>query len=211
MSAPAITVCLGIDQAARSGWGIARPGAVTALLAHGVAHNHEERKAVIALALRHAGCEPRQLLVMFEDHGKFPVNYRARFDPRTGKGPERDPVEVATALGEARGLWKAVLLDVGHPESLRDAIPPWVWRKRVLGTARGTTDQLKHLACTWATMLLGEPIDDGDEAEGIAITTFAAVDGVARLAQRRAQQRADYRSRRDQKRQLELGAKEELR
>lgn len=208
MIAPAITAVLGVDQAERSGWGIAQPahGLAHTFLAHGVARNDEELKAVVALALRHAGGEPRQLLVMFEDHSKFPFNYRAGFDPRTGEGPKRDPLKVGIGLGRALGHWEFALNDLGHPATLRDAVEPRVWRRRVLGTAKGTADQLKHLAATWATMRLGEPIFDADEAEGVCITAFAALDGVARLAQRRAAQRTSYREWRDRERQLGLGA-----
>lgn len=212
MIPPAITAVLGIDQAERSGWGIAQPahGLAHTFLAHGVARNHAERKAVVQRALECAGGDIRQLLVCFEDHSGMPIDRLTRHDrttPRQSRfgAPERTTASIL-GQGAAKGRWEALLDDLGHPATLRDAVEPRVWRRRVLGTAKGTADQLKHLAATWATMRLGEPIFDADEAEGVCITAFAALDGVARLAQRRAAQRTSYRERRDRERQLELDA-----
>jgi hypothetical protein len=210
MTPPPITACLGLDQAARTGWGLGalRSGLSPTFVRHGVAKTHVERKAVVELALAYAGGDPRQLLVMFEDHAGMPLSRLTRYDRhsrRQGRAgaPERSTASIL-GQGAARGRWEAVLDEASHPERLRDEVEPRTWRARVLGTTRGDTAQLKHLACTWATQRLCEAIEDADEAEGVCICAFAMYDGVARLAQRRQRVRVQARGRREEKRQLEL-------
>lgn len=213
MKAVAITAVLGLDQAARSGWGIALVGQSTHLLAHGVATTHAERKAVAELAVRHAGVAA-QLLVMREDHAGMPLSRLTRDDRDTRRSgrlgrPERSTASIL-GQGAAWGRWEAVLDELGHPERLRLSVEPRTWRARVLGTARGDTEACKKLAVRWASAQLGKPIEDADEAEGIALTVFAAVDGVALLEQRRLKQRLYARGKREERRQLELGGVREV-
>lgn len=210
MSSPPITACLGLDQASRTGWGLGalREGLPPTFVRHGVARTHAERKAVVELALSYAGGDPRQLLVMFESHAGMSLTRLTRYDrfsKRQGRAgaPERSTASIL-GQGAARGRWEELLDMLGHPERLRDEVEPRTWRARVLGTTRGDTDTLKHLACTWATQLLGEAIEDPDEAEGICLCAFAVHDGIARLEQRRQKSRVEARGRREQKKQLEL-------
>jgi hypothetical protein len=210
MSVPApITATLGIDQAARSGWGIARIGDALSRIQHGVARTHVERRAVVQLALELAGGDPRQLLVMFESHAGMPLTRLTRHDRATARqgrlgAPERSTASIL-GQGAAKGRWDELLDMLGHPERLRDDVEPRTWRARVLGTARGDTETLKHLARTWASTTLGEAIEDPDEAEGVAICAFAVHDGVARLEARRRDARLYARGRREEQKQLELG------
>lgn len=209
MNPPPITACLGLDQAARTGWGIGRleAGRPT-ILHHGVATNCVQRQEVVRLAIELAGEDPRRLLVCFEDHGKMPVTRLTRYDRdsrRQGRSgaPERSTASIL-GQGAAKGRWDELLDMAGHPERLRDEVEPRTWRARVLGTTRGDTEQLKHLARTWATAYLGEPIEDADEAEGCGICAFAMLDGIARLEARRHKARLYARGRRNERRQLEL-------
>lgn len=213
---PAITAVLGLDQASRTGWAIGalREGLSPTLVRHGVAKTHAERKAVVELALEYAGGDPRQLLVMFEQHDHMSLDRLTAKDHRTKRHGqhfvERGPKQIH-GMGKAYGRWEERLNDVEHPERLRDEVEPRVWRQRVLGTSRGSTDQLKHLACTWATQRLCTPIEDPDEAEGVCICAYALIDGIARLEQRRIAARIQARGRRQEKRQLDLLGKEAAR
>ena len=98
---------------------------------------------------------------------------------------------------------------LGHPERLRDAVEPRTWRARVLGPTRGDTDQLKHLACTWATAALGQVVDDPDEAR--------VAQSAPSLARRHPRISSDAcsgiqaRGKREEKRQLDLLGKEAAR
>ena len=208
MKPPPITACLGLDQASRSGWGIGRlEGGRPTVLHHGVATNHVERRGVVELALRVAG-DPRQLLVMFEDHSAMPLSRLTRYDRQSRRQGRQGAPERSTASilgqGAAKGRWDELLDMLGHPDRLRDEVEPRTWRARVLGTTRGDTEALKALAKTWASSYLGERIDDPDEAEGCGVCAFALLDGVARLEARRQKARLYARGRREERRQLEL-------
>ena len=220
MNPPPITACLGLDQAAHSGWAIGVLSPKPAVVAHGVAQDVDERQRVVELALALAGGTdawgrfapaPRQLLVMFEQHDHMALDRLTRNDRRTKRqGPhfvERGPKQIH-GMGKAYGRWDEQLDMLGHPERLRDQVEPRTWRARVLGTTRGDTEQLKALAKAWATSYLGEPVDDADEAEGIAICAFCLFDGIARLEGRRRLARLQARARRDEQKQLELGGVE---
>lgn len=202
-----ILATLGLDQAARTGWGIGamRDGLPPTVVRHGVARTADERRAVVELALEYAGGDPRQLLVMFERHDHISLDYRTAKDHRTKRERfvERGPKQIH-GMGKAYGRWEERLNDVKHPERLRDEVGPETWRKRVLGTSRGSGEHLKHLARLWVAQSLRKQVDDPDECEGICITTFALVDGIARLEQRRIAARIDARGRRQQQRQLDL-------
>lgn len=208
MNPPPITACLGLDQAAHSGWAIGVLSPKPTVVAHGVAQSHAERRAVVELALQHAS-DPRQLLVMFECHSAMPLSRLTRHDRQSRRqgrpgAPERSTASIL-GQGAARGRWDEQLDMLGHPERLRDQVEPRTWRARVLGTTRGDTEALKALAKAWASSYVGEPIDDVDEAEGIGICAFCLFDGVARLEGRRRVARLQARARRDEQKQLELG------
>lgn len=205
-----IQAVLGLDQAARTGWAIGalRDGLPPTVVRHGVAKTHAERKAVVELALEYAGGDPRQLLVMYESHAGMPLTRLTRHDRQSARqgragAPERSTASIL-GQGAAKGRWDELLDMLEHPERLRDQVEPRTWRARVLGPTRAGTEQLKHLACTWATAALGQVVDDPDEAEGCGICAFAMRDGIARLEQRRTQARVQARGKREEKRQLSL-------
>jgi hypothetical protein len=196
---PPITTCLGIDQGSRTGWAIGRVEPKPAVVAHGVATNHVERRLAVERALAIAG-DPRQLLVMFEDHSAMPLSRLTRHDRATARqgragAPERSTASIL-GQGAARGRWDELLDMLGHPERLRDEVEPRTWRARVLGTTRGDTEQLKALAMRWASAWAGA---------GIAICAFSMFDGIARLDARRRTARLYARGKREERRQLELG------
>lgn len=218
MSAPSIAVVLGLDQAARTGWGIALVGAgAPRLIAHGVVRSDlqdgakvfADHQAIGQQALELAG-SAESLLVMGEDHGGMSLLRLTTADPdsrRSGRPgrPERSADSVL-GQGAAWGYWKAALDALAHPRRLRLQVEPRKWRDRVLSPCRGADSaQLKHLACTWATAYVGEPIEDADQAEGIAITVFAAFEGVGMLEGKRLKRRLYARGKREERRQLELG------
>lgn len=198
-------IALGIDQAARSGWGIAVGRNV---VRSGVATTHAERKAVVELAREMAGGDMRQVLVMFEDHSGMPLNRLTRDDrntPRKGRqaAPQRNTGTVL-GMGESRGWWVTLLDDVGHPRALRDKVEPRVWRAK-MGIRGSDTDDLKREACAWATRHMLREVTDIDEGDGVCIAAFAGIDGIQRNEKRKADARTDARDKRGVKKQLELG------
>jgi hypothetical protein len=204
-------IALGIDQAARSGWGI---GVERQVVHSGVASTHAERKAVVGLARDLVGGDMRQLLVMFECHSRMPIGRLTRADrntPRQGRqgAPERNTATIL-GMGAARGRWEAVLDELGHPKSLRDEVEPRVWRAK-LGIAGRDTEALKQAACRWASAHCGRVITDIDEGDGSCITAFASIDGIARNEARKAAQRTDARGKRNERRQLDLDVSTPLR
>ena len=199
------TVSLGLDQARRTGWGL---GLSRRVVESGVASSHEERLAVCERARELADGDMRRVFVLFECHAGMPLTRLTRMDGatrRTGRhgAPERSTASIL-GLGAARGRWEELLDMLGHPEALRDDVEPRTWRARVLGVTTGGSAHLKQVACEWASAHLGREVTDPDEAEGACITAFAAVDGLARLVQRRARHRLYARGRREERRQLEL-------
>lgn len=203
-------IALGIDQAARSGWGISVGRSV---VRSGVASTHAERKAVVELARELAGGDLKQVLVMFEDHSGMPLGrltHADRTTPRKGRqaAPQRNTATIL-GMGAARGRWEAVLDDVGHPKSLRDDVEPRVWRAK-LGVQGKDSDALKLAACRWATAHMLKEITDTDESEGVCLAAFAGIDGVARNEARKAQARTEARDKRGQRKQLELGERPKL-
>lgn len=203
MNPPPITACLGLDQAARSGWGIGRlQGGRPTVLHHGVATDCVERRQVVELAIAVAG-DPRQLLVMFEQHDHMALDRLTANDHRTKRTGEhfvqRGPKQIH-GMGKAYGRWEERLDDVGHPERLRLEAEPREWRRHVLGNQWAS----KEDAIRWAAAYLRENITDPDEAEGCGICAFAMLDGVARLEARRQKARLYARGRREERRQLEL-------
>jgi hypothetical protein len=197
--------CLGLDQARRTGWGIALERQVRE---SGVATTHEERLSVLERARELAGGDMRRVFVLFEDHSGMPLTRLTRADRDTRRGGRHGAPGRSTAsilgLGAQKGRWEELLDMLGHPQALRDDVEPRTWRARVLGTVGGTSETLKAIAGQWASAHLGRVVEDLDEAEGVCITAFAAQDGLARLGQRRAKQRLYARGKRNERRQLEL-------
>ncbi len=198
-------IALGIDQASRSGWGISVNRQV---VRSGVATTHTQRVEVVRLALELAGGDPKELLVMFEDHGGMPLTRLTRHDrntPRKGRqaAPQRNTASII-GMGVPRGWWDTLLWDVGHPYALRDEVEPRVWRAK-LGIRGADTDALKREACAWATRHMLREITDIDEGDGVCIAAFAGIDGIARRDARLAAARTDARGKRQAGKQLELG------
>lgn len=208
MTAPSIAVCLGLDQARRTGWGLSLP-AERRVVESGVATSHEERMAVLERARALAGGDMRRVFVLFEDHSGIPLTRLTRADRATRRqgrsgAPERSTASIL-GLGAAKGRWEELLDMLGHPLSLRDDVEPRVWRARVLGLVGGDGQTLKTIAAQWLAAHLGREVTDLDEAEGGCIAAFAAQDGLARLGQRRQKQRLYARGKREERRQLDLG------
>lgn len=198
----AIRLVLGIDQATRSGWGLALPwGAVMphsdTFLAHGLASNAAQRKVVLELAVaklvallgsvRSTAQALDALLVVLEDHSKMPIHRKAQWsrDAVTGdvKRPERSTGTLLT-MGGSRDRWLEQLELLGHPKRNVLLVEPRVWRKAVLGTSINlTTDAWKAQAVMWVKAASGDPtITDHNEAEGMCLTAWGAMAGVQRLA-----------------------------
>jgi hypothetical protein len=211
---PPITACLGLDQAASTGWAIGVLSPTPTIVCHGVAKDADERRRVVELALGLAGGTdawgravpaPRQLLVMLEQHDHMALDRLTRNDRRTKRqGPhfvQRGPKQVH-GMGKAYGRWEERLDDVRHPDCLRDEAEPRTWRARVLGNQWAS----KEDAVRWAAAYTREDLANADEAEGIGLCAFAMHDGVARLEARRRTARLYARGKREERRQLELGA-----
>ena len=192
-----ITHVLAFDQAEHTGWCL-KPVALdrfTSLRAidHGVARvgRYDECAAVVRLALETA-VDPAALLVMFEDHSTIPLTVGTRVDPSTGRKPRRGTAQIL-GLGAARGYWSALLDAARHPSARRDKVEPGVWRRPVLGTSSGTTEQLKARAVQVAGALLQCELGSHDQAEAVCIAEWAARDGV-RAFEAEHEQRAKRRT-----------------
>lgn len=197
-------IVLGIDQASESGWAV-HTGPGGRVVAHGVARTWQDRHAAIQCALDHAGSvgSAAELLVVFEDHSGISLKKGTR-----GK-PTRSTASIL-GLGAARGRWDEALDRVGHPDSKRIQVEPKDWRGRVLGLGEhASTDLCKKCACEWATRQLYEIITDHNEAEGICITCWGALDGLSVWQGRRNLERAKARGKKQAKKQgvLDLGGK----
>jgi hypothetical protein len=187
-------IAIGIDQAGRSGWGIAHGRSV---VAHGVASTWRERLAVLEAARDLNGGTFKGVLVMFEDHSGMPLGRLTRDDHTTQRrgragAPERSTASIL-GQGSNKGRWLEQLDMLGHPQAARDKVKPHVWRGKLGISSRGGGDAAKRDACRIASAAVGMAITDHDEAEGIAITMFAALDGVMRFELRKAEARAARR------------------
>lgn len=188
-------ISVGVDQAKRSGWGIARDRSV---VRWGIARTADERAAVVALARELAGGSLQHVYVMLEDHSRMKLSRLQAGDRTTQRAPGEHWVQRSTAsiigLGDARGRWREQLELAGHPVALLDQIDPLEWRKR-MGISG---PDAKRLACRVAEQVIGMGVgtlDDDDLAEGVCLTLFAATEGRLREALRRQQQRADTKTR----------------
>lgn len=196
-------IALGIDQARRSGWGLADG---RQLVRWGVARSAAERKRVVELAVELAG-GPR-FYVLMEDHSRMSPDRLTARDKRTERAHgtafvQRDPSRLLIGLGKAYGRWEERLLDVGHPDALLDVVDPLEWR-RAMGISG---PYAKTLACRMAEPLIGMAsgtLTDDDLAEGIMITLFAASHGMLREQTRLAQQRAVAQARKQARGQTRL-------
>jgi hypothetical protein len=187
-------IAIGIDQAGRSGWGIAQGRTV---VAHGVATTWRERLAVLEAARGLNNGTLRGVLVMFEDHSGMPLGRLTRDDHRTERrgragAPERSTASIL-GQGSNKGRWLEQLDMLGHPHAARDKVKPHVWRGKLGISNRGGADSGKLEACRIASAAVGMAITDHDEAEGICLAMFAALDGVMRFEVRKAEARTARR------------------
>jgi hypothetical protein len=190
----AAMISIGIDQGGRSGWGIAEGRNV---FAHGVATTHAHRLAVLEHARARNGGTLKGVIVMFEDHSGIPLGRLTRDDHTTERrgragAPERSTASIL-GQGANKGRWLELLDMLGHPVALRDKVKPHVWRAKLGITGRIGTDRAKLAACQIASGIVRELIEDHDQAEGICLTQFAALDGVMRNEMRKAEARAAVR------------------
>lgn len=189
-------VVLGLDQGNKTGWGIApERGRV---VRHGLAKNVADRVAVVQLALEYVCGDASALFVMFEQHDHMPATRLTNADHTTQrKGPRQAAPERSNAsligMGKNYGIWLGMLYVAGlHPSHALE-VQPSTWRSRVHGTTRG---DVKKAAVDWARAYLGEePIDD-NHAEGVALTVFASIDGLARYDAERMKTRIEGRAKR---------------
>lgn len=194
------THVLGVDQAARSGWGLCRVGGLC--LESGVADTCGKREGVIMRALELAG-GPQNLLFVFEDHTDIPLSNRAQWSREHG-APTRNAASLI-GMGRALGRWDGLLDHYAHPEMLRIGVTSEAWRLRVLSCSnKPGTKELKERAKRWAQQRTGRSITDPDEAEAICIATWGAIDGLSVLANGRKQVRVRERVKRARKRQMPL-------
>ena len=185
-------IFVGIDQAAHSGWCIVARGAA---VAHGVACDELEVVRVVAKVRELCDSDLARVLVVLEDHSDVPLSNKAQFDPRTG-APSRNTASIL-GMGDARGGWRQEFGRFGHPARLRMLVTSEDWRMRVLGVSnRLGTDALKDEAKRWATAKVRAPISDDNEAEAIAIASWAALDGMARMEHKRMTSRIKARVKR---------------
>lgn len=204
-------VSIGIDQGGRSGWGIA---AGRSVIASGVARTHAQRMAVLELARSRNGGTLKGVVVMFEDHSGIPLGRLTRDDHRTERthgrrgAPERSTASIL-GQGSNKGRWLECLDMLEHPQALRDKVKPHVWRAKLGITGKIGTARAKLAACQIASAAAGARIDDHDQAEGVCLALFAAIDGVARFEKRKAELRTSARGVRQRARQGDLfgGAK----
>lgn len=203
---PVIRVVLGLDQGARTGWGIApERGRV---VRHGLATTPAQRIEVVRLAVEFAGGDPRSLFVMFERHDHIPLDRLTVRDRQTvRRGPRQAAPErpsdgaVVYGMGRSCGRWHGLLDASGVPESHRLEARPNDWRRRVHGVTCG---DVKRAAIDWASRYLGEPIEDDDHAEGVCLTAYGAIDGLAAYDRTKQQARLESRAKREAEKQAEL-------
>jgi hypothetical protein len=213
-TAPQIRAVLGVDQADDSGWGIVVPRTPLPFPCPGLEHvahwglvrprsNFEARDIVVRKAIEMAGGDPRQLLVVFEDHSWMKASRFTRDDEDHKAGPKRTTATIL-GLGGARDRWNESLDRQGHPESCRIAVDPGAWRRRVHGVTKGEDVAIKQAAITWASNKAGNFIANHNVAEGVCLGCFGAVDGVMSLARARGDARVKSRARSARKRQGKL-------
>lgn len=201
MTAPAPTHVLGVDQAADSGWSIARVGG--RVLEHGMARGREAREGVIMRALDLSG-GPESLLFVFEDHSDIPLFNKARYDHVKRIGPQRNAGSLI-GMGRALGRWEGLLDHYAHPERLRIGVTSSDWRMRILGCSnKPGTEELKQRALRWARGATGAYVSDHNEAEAVCIAAWGALDGASVLAKGREVRRMAARTRRVRSRQGSL-------
>lgn len=186
-------VVLGLDQGGATGWGIApERGRV---LEHGLARTDVDRIDVVKLALRYAGGDPAALWVQFEKHDHMPVDRLTRHDHATlRKGPRQAAPERSNqtliGMGKNYGVWIGMLVWNGVHRSHLLEVQPSTWRARVHGVTRG---DVKQAAIDWASRYLGVPIESHDQAEGVCLTTYGSLDGLATFDGHKAEERIERR------------------
>lgn len=156
-------IVLGIDQAARSGWAIARGDK---LLTSGTVAITDTKGCQQALDLWQAQvlAADGQGFVWFEDHSDVPA--------RAGRNTTS-----ILGMGASRGHWDALLNLRGFPktEQRRGKVPPKTWRPATFGIpARTKTERAKRLAVKAAALHAGWPMADDNEAEACGIALWAS-------------------------------------
>lgn len=174
MKATRDLIILAIDQAATSGWAMARvtDGKVSELRS-GTAKTSDERKAVVSqlvwadyIVSAQAMPVPSQhalkhVQVVFEDHGGF----------HFGRG--NMSMASVLGMGAARGRWLEQLEGVGLKKSRIQSVSPKAWRKAVLGLAgNASSERAKQAALLYARAKYGLSCTD-DEAEALCMLAWA--------------------------------------
>ena len=149
-------IVLGIDQAATSGWAIARrANGAAKVLESGTVRGAVARRDVIARAVSLG--EP--LAAVYEAH-------------TVGGGRHWNPATIL-GMGDARGRWLEALELAGVPRRLCIGVEPYTWRAAMIGRHRLTSDAWKAqsmLACSGR----GIAVASDDEAEAVLIALWGA-------------------------------------
>jgi len=156
-------IVLGIDQAAVSGWCIARRTATgtAEVVAHGVVTKAAERRDVIAQAL--LACDVasgERMAAVYEAHT---VGGGDRWNPATMIG-----------MGDARGRWLESLELAGVPRRLCIGVTPYVWRSAMIGRHRMKRHEMKA-AAVLSCRGRGVTVASDDEAEAVLIAMWGAL------------------------------------
>ncbi len=157
-------IVLGIDQAAVSGWCIARRTATgTAdVIAHGVVTKAAERRDVIARAL--LACDVasgERMAAVYEAHT---VGGGDRWNPATMIG-----------MGDARGRWLEALELAGVPRRLCIGVTPYVWRAAMIGSVDKRGRDAGKAAAMLSCCGRGVTVASDDEAEAVLIAMWGAL------------------------------------
>lgn len=154
-------IVLGIDQAAVSGWCIARRGiGRPEIIAHGIATKATERRDIIARAL--LSCDVtrgEKMAAVYEAH-------------TTGGGDRWNPATMI-GIGDSRGRWMEALELAGVPRRLCIGVPPHTWRAAMIGRHRMKREQWKA-AAVLSCRGRGVEVASDDEAEAVLIAMWGA-------------------------------------
>lgn len=156
-------IVLGIDQAATSGWCIARRvmrgdrACEPEIIAHGTCREAIERRDIVRRAIDEAGMT--RIVAVYEQHT---VGGGGRWNPETMIG-----------MGDARGRWleQLELADVARRRCV--GVTPHEWRRAMIGGGRRSREEWKAAAVASARAR-GIVVGSDDEAEAVLIAMWGA-------------------------------------
>ena len=150
-------IVIGIDQAATSGWAIARRADGAAkILESGTVRGALARRDVIARAVSLG--EP--LAAVYEAH-------------TVGGGRHWNPATIL-GMGDARGRWLEALELAGVPRRMCIGVTPYTWRSAMIGRHRMKRHEMKA-AAVLSCRGRGVTVASDDEAEAVLIAMWGAL------------------------------------